>query len=266
MFGQFEDYRETPIPVLDEVKEKKKGYREFPIDSEDILYNNSYSDIRDSGLAGENLYYSLRCPPYYERIKHSTIHLYLRNWVIERFQRANGLLRKIGLELFFYDCWRPIEVQNYFHDVWFPAKLREWHPDWTEEKIMSEVDNYWAKGAPSSNEVDPNSPPPHSTGAAADLTIRRCDSGKELYMGSIVDDVTEVAHTDYFEKLLQTDRQLSFSEVEAMKNRRLIYWVLTEHGFANNPTEWWHYSYGDQMWAKLTDNRSVHFSYINPLG
>jgi D-alanyl-D-alanine dipeptidase len=27
---------------------------------------------------------------------------------------------------------------------------------------------------------------------------------------------------------------------------------MIEAGFAANPTEWWHFSFGDQMWAKLT--------------
>ena len=26
---------------------------------------------------------------------------------------------------------------------------------------------------------------------------------------------------------------------------------MSETGFANNPTEWWHFSHGDQLWAKL---------------
>ena len=38
---------------------------------------------------------------------------------------------------------------------------------------------------------------------------------------------------------------------EARANRRLLYWLMIDAGFASNPSEWWHFSFGDQMWAKL---------------
>jgi len=31
-----------------------------------------------------------------------------------------------------------------------------------------------------------------------------------------------------------------------------LHWVMTEEGFAGHPDEWWHFSWGDQLWAKLT--------------
>ena len=33
------------------------------------------------------------------------------------------------------------------------------------------------------------------------------------------------------------------------KNRLILFYALTSVGFVNLPTEWWHYSYGDQYWA-----------------
>ncbi|MFZ9739796.1 MAG: M15 family metallopeptidase, partial [Prochlorotrichaceae cyanobacterium] len=29
--------------------------------------------------------------------------------------------------------------------------------------------------------------------------------------------------------------------------------VMTTAGFANHPKEWWHFSYGDQLWAWLRE-------------
>jgi hypothetical protein len=46
-------------------------------------------------------------------------------------------------------------------------------------------------------------------------------------------------------------RGFSFSNEEARANRRLLYWLMVDAGFASNPSEWWHFSFGDQMWAKL---------------
>jgi D-alanyl-D-alanine dipeptidase len=35
----------------------------------------------------------------------------------------------------------------------------------------------------------------------------------------------------------------------ALKNRQIMSEVLTQVGFANYPTEFWHWSYGDRYWA-----------------
>jgi D-alanyl-D-alanine dipeptidase len=148
----------------------------------------------------------------------------------------------------------------FFHDLWVPNKLKSEHPDWTDEHILEETEKYWAKGAPSSKEVNPNSPPPHSTGAACDLTIQKT-SGEHLFMGSIFDDVSQISNTDFFE-LESQKRTLTFSEIEALQNRRLLYHLMSEAGFANNPTEWWHYSWGDQMWAKITNKTSAYYSKL----
>ena len=68
-------------------------------------------------------------------------------------------------------------------------------------------------------------------------------------MGSLFDDASTLAHTAHFESMSDT---FSFSNEEARANRRLLYWLMRDTGFASNPTEWWHFSFGDQMWAQAT--------------
>jgi len=131
---------------------------------------------------------------------------------------------------------------------------------------MTEVEKYWARGAPTLQDIDPMSPPPHATGAATDLTLCTV-RGDLLWMGTIFDDVTERAHPDFLER----ESGISMSDDEARKNRRLLYWLMREAGFQVNPTEWWHFSWGDQMWAKLASTRgdthiSAWYSVVNPLG
>ena len=138
--------------------------------------------------------------------------------------------------------------------------MRRTRPELTEEHLWTEVEKYWAKGT-ISGEIDPASPPPHSTGAAVDLTIRVIASGQQLYMGSVFDDLSQLAHPDFFEVLLSQERAVASNE-EAGKNRRLLYWVMFEEGFANNPTEWWHFSWGDQMWAALRDCEAAFYSVL----
>jgi D-alanyl-D-alanine dipeptidase len=118
-------------------------------------------------------------------------------------------------------------------------------------RLTEEVERYWA--APSGDE---NSPAPHATGAATDLTLRWKD-GENLWMGSLFDDVTALAARDRFESLAPDN--FSFSDQEARANRRLLHWLMTEQGFAGHPEEWWHFSWGDQLWAALTGTPAAHY-------
>jgi D-alanyl-D-alanine dipeptidase len=34
---------------------------------------------------------------------------------------------------------------------------------------------------------------------------------------------------------------------------------MTEEGFAGHPEEWWHFSWGDQLWAALTNAPAAHY-------
>ena len=77
----------------------------------------------------------------------------------------------------------------------------------------------------------------HQTGGAIDVTL--CDDkGKDYDMG-----------TAYLEMTSQTLTNSHKVSREARRNRRILYKVLTSQGFQNYPAEWWHYSYGDRMWA-----------------
>ena len=168
-------------------------------------------------------------------------------------------LKSAGLELWVFDAWRPVAVQNHFHDHWMPAYLRRTRPYLTGAALAAEVERYWARGAPD-GQIDPHSPPPHATGGAVDLTLRQI-GGDQLFMGSIFDDVTAVSNTAHFES---GGEDLSFSDIEAGENRRLLYWVMDEQGFANNPSEWWHFSWGDQMWAKITGAPAALYGPVTP--
>lgn len=248
------------IPFLETFKNKKENYREFTIDSKNPKFKEEVLEIRDFGVAGDNFYFKKDNPPYFKKIPNSIPDLLLRKSVIEKLQRINKKLEKLKLELYAFDCYRPIEVQNYFYDFWFPNYLKKINPKLSGKELEIEVQKYWAKGSKSSSEVDINSPPPHSTGGAIDLTIRR-KNGEHLFMGSIFDDVTEVSNTDFFERN-QTNTKLSFSDREALQNRRFLYWLMAKEDFVNNPTEWWHFSYGDQMWAKISDKKAAIYSVV----
>lgn len=47
------------------------------------------------------------------------------------------------------------------------------------------------------------------------------------------------------------------------ERRRLLCKVMNKEGFANYPGEWWHFSYGDQLWAAYRYKRYALYSSIN---
>ena len=251
-FGDLEELRHRPIGDQARAREARKGFRQrIAIGRDNALFGESVVEVRDAGLAGENFYAGSRNPPYWHKVDGATDRLWLRRTVTDKLLRVNARAGKVGLELFLLDAWRPRAVQAYFHDVWMPRELQRRDPSLTGAALTEEVERYWA--APSENA---DSPAPHATGAATDLTLR-WKGGEQLWMGSLFDDVTQLAHRDRFEQL--DEENFSFSDQEARANRRLLHWLMVEEGFAGHPDEWWHFSWGDQLWAALTDAPAAHY-------
>ena len=245
VFGDLEELRRRPIGDQEPARRARQGFRRrIPIQRDNALFGESVVEARQAGLAGENYYAGTRNPPYWQPIEGATDRLWLRQSVAAKLLRVNARAGQAGLELFLFDAWRPRAVQAYFHDVWMPRELQRRDPSLSGAALSEEVERYWA--APSE---DATSPAPHATGAAADLTLR-WKGGEQLWMGSLFDDVTPLAHRDRFEQL--EAENVSFSDHEAQANRRLLHWLMAEEGFAGHPDEWWHFSWGDQLWAKLT--------------
>ena len=250
--------KHKPVPSCAEAQARKRGYRtDVAIAFDGEASGEPCVDVRSIGLAGDNHYFSANNPPYHQQIPGSIEQLLVRRSVGERLRRVNTRLATAGLELYLFDAWRPQAVQRYFHDVWFPAWLRERAPHLDGAELTEEVEKYWA--APTSTVASPS---PHSTGGAVDLTLRYIATRQPLFMGGMFDDVTEDAWTDSYE----LRPIVSMSDEEARANRRLLYWVMSEAGFANNPTDWWHYAFGDQMWAKLGGFPAAIFGGCTPDG
>jgi D-alanyl-D-alanine dipeptidase len=251
LFGGLSDLKSRPIGDLSALRARRMGFRGLPIERSNTYFGEEMADVRSFKVAGENYYFGTRNPPYWRQIVGAVPDLLLRRSVAGKLARVNARLGAAGLELFVFDAWRPTAVQAYFHDVWMPAELKRRNPALAGAALTAEVERYWA--APS---VDEHSPAPHATGAAVDLTIRWI-GGDPLWLGSIFDDATALAHRDRFENL--PDEALSFSDEEARANRRLLHWAMIEEGFAGHPDEWWHFSWGDQLWAALTGASAAHY-------
>lgn len=87
----------------------------------------------------------------------------------------------------------------------------------------------------------------HQTGGAVDVTLCRSD-GTEYDMGTGYSALSPEIKTSS-KKILLTQR----------KNREILKMCMEKAGFINYPNEWWHYCYGDRMWAAYSKRKTCFY-------
>lgn len=209
----------------------------------------SNEDIVSLSLAPEHM---LSRSIYFERqIEGALPECYAREGVLERLLHASSLLPS-HLRLVILDGWRSTAVQTFLFSECKNA-LTSMHPEKTPEEIVTMAQQFVAKPM-----ADYSEPAPHSTGGAVDVCIAE-RSGKKLFFGAPFDYPGDVSSTLFFENKLEQGEKLTSREEEALYNRRLLYFVMTQAGFINFHCEWWHFEYGTQRWAAAT--RADHAIY-----
>ncbi|NJO93565.1 MAG: D-alanyl-D-alanine dipeptidase [Hydrococcus sp. RM1_1_31] len=179
---------------------------------------------------------------------------YLRQSVLNALINAQIYLqqRYLGWQIKIFDAYRPVEVQQFMVDYTFAWVLqkqgleRENLSSGQQQKIWEQVYQIWA--VPSDN---PATPPPHSTGAAIDVTLVDAE-GQTLDMGGEIDELSARSHFNYY--ATRTDEKGQAYHAR----RQLLDEVMTEAGFCRHYDEWWHFSLGDQMWAWLQNQENYH--------
>ena len=167
----------------------------------------------------------------------------LRLGVVQRLLDAQQQLveHDPSLRLSIFDAWRPIAVQAFMVDHSIAELCRERGVEARSgdafDQVVADVGRFWA--APSR---DPMTPPPHSTGAAVDLTLSSSD-GTPLAMGGEIDAIGAVSEPQHYAGWEDSDARCWH------QRRQLLADVMEAAGFAQHPNEWWHYSFGDQLWA-----------------
>ena len=170
---------------------------------------------------------------------------FLRAGVLQRlFQAQQQLQQQIpSWRLQIFDAYRPIPVQQFMVDYTFEQLVATEGlaaKDLSDERrshFQSKVAEFWA--VPSLN---PATPPPHSTGAAVDLTLVD-EKGVAVDMGSAIDEISPRSYPNHFEK---SDRP---EEKRYHHHRSILAEAMSAAGFQQHPNEWWHFSCGDQLWG-----------------
>lgn len=150
-----------------------------------------------------------------------------------------------GYRLAIVEGWRPQHIQKRMH-AGIKARLAARNPEWSPSKLTRVANQFTA---PLSRKV----PPPHSTGGAVDVVLIRPD-------GSYHD------HTTPYNRY---DENCYFSECPglsetAQTTRRILKEALLPTGLTNYPSEYWHWSYGDQGWAYRGGHDFALYGPIEP--
>lgn len=184
---------------------------------------------------------------------------YLRQNVVNRLIKAQNYLELLhpNWRIQIFDAYRPVAVQQFMVDYSFTMAVQERGLNEAEltpvqnQEIWQAVYEIWA--VPS---LDAKTPPPHSTGAAVDVTLVDGD-GQIVNMGSPIDELSERSHPDYYTNSQQPAAQKYHA------HRQLLCDVMLKAGFQRNPKEWWHFCYGDQMWAWLNNQPQACYGRVS---
>lgn len=82
----------------------------------------------------------------------------------------------------------------------------------------------------------------HDTGAAIDLAL--CDANQQDF--------------DFGTKVKEKHKNTHLTN-EQKNNRKMLKGFMKAHNFVNLPGQWWHFSYGDKIWAAYKGKRNGAF-------
>ncbi|MFT8929755.1 MAG: M15 family metallopeptidase [Sporolactobacillus sp.] len=174
-------------------------------------------------------------PAYFlKKMPGTSPELFLRERVAQKLIRIAEKLPS-ALHLVLIDGWRSYETQSFIYETTIKLFVSK---GYSQEKIKEEISKFVARPSKSLG-----SSAPHYSGGAIDLTL--ANEQGWLDMGTDFDDFTEKARADYYEQSCD----LAAGDQQIRENRRFLTRIMESAGFVPNPTEWWHYSYGDKAWA-----------------
>ena len=169
----------------------------------------------------------------------------LREGVAHRLARATERL-PAGFAFGLVEGWRPPFIQaRMFRAVW--RDMEERHPGVPPEELRAIVERYSAP-------MDETVPPPHTTGAAFDLALYEDGQASDMH--------SPFEWRDPAGFSLDAD---GLSDA-ARRNRDVLRAAFEGTGITNYPSEYWHWSHGDQGWAYRGDHPFALYGAVEPVG
>jgi D-alanyl-D-alanine dipeptidase len=154
--------------------------------------------------------------------------VYVRPELLQRLERAASALAD-HYRLIVRAGHRPAQVQQWvLQGVMDDYKKN--HPTASDEEVLAHARMYVSDPAIKL--------PPHCCGAAVDIDLFDTNTNQLIDFGSPVNEDADISH-------LHSDKITG----KPKENRQYLLKVMLEAGFSSYYAEWWHYSYGDQIWA-----------------
>lgn len=171
--------------------------------------------------------------------------VYLRKEVCSKLYNICHDMKEKNLRVKLYDAYRTIEEQN---SSWEKRLIQTRN----ENPNVSDEDLIRLNKMKVSNCYDEKSIGGHQSGGALDISL--CDlNGNELDFGT--------SYEEYNEKTFSFAKNISKKQKE---NRKILFNEMKKYNFINFPCEWWHYSYGDNMWSAYKFKNKAFYGYIKP--
>lgn len=167
----------------------------------------------------------------------------IRKYIYDLLVKAAKELPQ-GYRFVVYEAYRPMSAQIKLWEGVVSQKKKEYpdmDPDSEEFTALCNIfaANPYRQGSG------------HQSGAAVDISLVDA-KGKEVDMGGFVRKFDDSAEFN-----------CPTISKEAQKNRLLLKETLSKVGMVNYPAEWWHYSFGDRLWAKLTGSTLAIFGKLD---
>lgn len=170
--------------------------------------------------------------------------VFLRKSVAEKLIKAAGSLPD-GVSMIVYDAFRSPAKQRKLWDAKYKY-FKELYPNESEESIKRRTKALVAD--PSTGGYGG-----HQTGGAVDVGL--CDkNGCELNMG-----------TPYVGTGRETRTKFRFKDEVVNRNRKLLLAAMQKQEFVNYPNEWWHFCYGDRMWAAYSNKSCCFYGFVEEI-
>lgn len=167
----------------------------------------------------------------------------IRKYIYEMLLQAKKKLPQ-GYNFVVYEAYRPLASQiALWNEIVRKESLKNPNIETNSEEFIALCDKFVA------NPYRQGSG--HQSGAAIDVSLVN-DKGEEYDMGGEVRGFNDTAEFD-----------CESIHDEARRNRQILKDALENVGFVNYPSEWWHYSFGDRLWAKLIGSKIAIFGKLD---
>jgi D-alanyl-D-alanine dipeptidase len=176
--------------------------------------------------------------------KSYTPFFFVRKTIAEKLYKVSENLPK-GINLVLIEGYRTLQSQQEEWDALF-ILFQTKNPEWSNEKIEQQLRLIVAKPAPLAN---------HYCGGAIDVTLAYDD-------GTLLDLGTPYISQASFQDKVKFPMFCPEITDEQKQNRKILRDAMETEDFIWYPGEWWHYCWGDRMWAVYSNQTECFYGSI----